>query len=414
MERKVLIWDNFKLEDRGGQFGYLYQIHEFLKVRSDGRIVFLSDLIKQGHKEIKPESNEPHCTSKAHSSISCFIVRGLFLTIKKIRTFLKTGIFFGWTQFREGLNEIPDSIDLNEFSFIHFHWNPTASQFLHTHKEYKGKVILTSHCPCTWTDEHLTYFPPWVKWFRLMALYSECWTYKHADYLMFPCREAREAYEKVLPVRFAFKCNEGKFFYVPSSILDKQVDERSMQKYSEFGIPDGSFVITFFGRHNTIKGYDILERLGQELLDKYDNLYFLCAGRGLLEPIQHKRWIELGFIKNTHELLYQSDLYVLPNRETYFDLITLEVLRSGTKIIMSDTGGNKYFKCLDKSETIGIEYFDISNFHQLKNEVEKAIQEKKNCHDKYLKYGSSNRKLFLEYFTPETYVEEYLKSVESL
>lgn len=39
---KVLIWDNFELQNTGGPSNYLYNIHEYLKDHPNNSIVFLS------------------------------------------------------------------------------------------------------------------------------------------------------------------------------------------------------------------------------------------------------------------------------------------------------------------------------------------------------------------------------------
>ena len=416
---RILIWDDFKLEDRGGQFGYLYQIHEYLKVFPDDSIVFLSDISDNSVSEanrvagIKTDKNETVFGLKEIIKKNV-MVSALLKKLHSIKDKIVTAYYFCWGEFRKDDIILPSGININDFQFIHFHFNPTASRFITNHPDYKGKVILTSHCPCSWTDEHLTYYMPWMRHFRGVALYNECRTYKLVNYLMFPCKEAREAYEKVPKIRRLFKNNENKFFYVPSAILDKSINVNSMQRYESLGIPDDAFVITFFGRHNAIKGYDILTRLGKELLARYDNLYFLCAGRIDIKPLQHPRWIELGFINNTSELLIQSDLYVLPNRETYFDLITLEVLRAGVKLIMSDTGGNKYFRHFSDNEIIGVELFDINDFDQLFALVEKSIIQKSNDSYMYKRFGSSNRVLYEKHFIMQKYIDNYHKALDVL
>ena len=50
-----------------------------------------------------------------------------------------------------------------------------------------------------------------------------------------------------------------------------------------------------------------------------------------------------------------SDTFVLPNKETYFDLVLLEVLSLGTPVVISNTGGNKYF---EQFKMDGIKLFD--------------------------------------------------------
>lgn len=48
--------------------------------------------------------------------------------------------------------------------------------------------------------------------------------------------------------------------------MDCSFDEEKIQKFRDLGIPDNAFVITYFGRHNEIKGYDILKEVGMKLL----------------------------------------------------------------------------------------------------------------------------------------------------
>lgn len=395
MMKKVLIWDTFPLSNSGGPNGYLYNIHEYLRKYPTSQITFLSDILGQQTKfsdniEVKKRNRT-----------------GIF-------TFFRIIYNYCWRVYRLCDVIIPSSIDLNEYDFIHVH---SINQVLGIRKKYPsyhGKIIVTSHCPCLWIDEMLTILPRWAKYLRPFAILNECASYDSADYIMFPCKDAREPYEKDKRISRCFKKNEDKFFYVPSSILDLEIDERKIQKFEDLGIPKDSFVITYFGRHNEIKGYDILKEVGKSLLDKYPNLYFLCAGRGPIAPLKHRRWIELGFINNTNELLYQSDLYILPNRETYFDLVVLEILRSSTRLIFSDTGGNKFFKTLQPEETSELYYFDIDKLDDLLLLVECAIKEKELSAESYNQKGNLNRQLFLKYFTIETYMNNYIRQVNDL
>ena len=231
---------------------------------------------------------------------------------------------------------------------------------------------------------------------------------------MFPCAGAREPYEKDVEMRKTFLKNDKKFFYVPTAIVDYQPDKRTAQKLSELGIPKDAFVITYFGRHNSIKGYDILKKVGMSLLDKIPNLYFLCAGNGPILPPQHPRWIELGFINNVDDLLPQGDLYLLPNRETYFDLITLQILRASVPVIVSETGGNNFFQELPSDETIGMSFFDIENESQLETQVLQYVKLKIENPNRYKEIRQSNRKLFENYFTIDKYIAKYTESINQL
>lgn len=390
---KVLIWDNFQLKNIGGPMGYCYNIHEFLKKHPNNQIAFLSDYFKN--------KTQVTTTNKKTSKIRAFLSN-----IKALYNYL-------FIKNRCKLS-IPENLNLNEFDYIHFHW---STDILATEKllvNFKGKKILTSHCPCPLTDELVSNNPIWWKWFRYFLLKRESSAFNKVDYIMFPCFEAREPYEKNSLLKKCFEKNAAKFFYVPSAIMDCSFDEEKIQKFRDLGIPDNAFVITYFGRHNEIKGYDILKEVGMKLLKKYDNLYFLCAGVGPVLPLKHPRWIELGFINNTQELLSQSDLYILPNRETYFDLVVLEILHSSTNLLLSNTGGNKYFQLLDKNDTNGIVFFDIDNFDDIVSLVQKFIEEKNIDKVAYQEKGKCNRKLFEKMFTMDKFIERYIYAINNL
>lgn len=398
--KRVLIWDDFPLENVGGPSGYLYNIQKYVEEFNISQICFLSHIISK--KDINPNiSNDAKLISR-------------FLVLNKILGVLRLIYEYTWKSFRSKTHVELTYDVLENYSCVHFHKVTHLSQFHARYPKYSGKLILTSHCPCSWTDEMLTRLPSFMKPFRYAIIREECRVYKLADYIMFPCKEAREPYEKIKQIKKVFNSKNSSFFYVPSAIADIRLDSSRIQKLSEIGIPKEAFVIAFFGRHNLIKGYDILKKVGSSLLDKYPNLYFLCAGRGEIEPLQHGRWIELGFIRNTAELLSQCDLYILPNRDTYFDLVLLEILRSGTNTIISETGGNKYFKHFNSEEIKGIDFFIVNSFDSLEAKVRKAIDEKSNTPCEYEERGTKNRSLYENYFTTDKYVYDYLNQINRI
>lgn len=392
---KVLIWDEFKMSNIGGPMGYCYNIHEYLKENPTEQITFLSDLL--------PSENDKEVNTNTQVK-----KKGL------LYDFVFTCVTFLFCHYRIGGKKIPSSIDLNKYDYIHFHLTNNAAKFIRNYKGYKGKVILTSHTPCPRTVEVFANQPKWKKIFWNIEIRREAQTYSEVDYIMFPCKDAREPYEKFPVMKQSFDKNDHKFFYNPSAILDLKIDVDKMQKYSELGIPDDAFVITYFGRHISVKGYDILKQIGKALLDKYPKLYFLCAGKGEIAPVKHPRWIELGFIHNANELMAQSSLYILPNRETYFDLVTLEILRAGIPVILSNTGGNKFFKELPSVETTGMRFFDVTNIDELIQEVEKIIEMKDEDPILYKQVKDNNRKLFLKYFAIDKFVNRYINELNEL
>lgn len=407
--KRVLIWDIFPRLNIGGPLGYLYNLHEYLQDHPVEQVSFLTDLVleKYGDAEwLHPKSPVTYSPRTILGKVCRALVEKYNICVKPFK-----GIEF----------QVPQDINVNEYDYVHIHQVTHFHQFKQLFPDYQGKVILTSHSPCPFSDELIErvsgknlLFRNLLMLLRPFLIRMECDAYDKTDFVMFPCPGAREPYEKCAAMREAFERNKNKFFYVPSSIVDYHPNPIFQQKLSDFQIPNNSFVITYFGRHNQIKGYDILVKIGMQLLEKYPNLYFLCAGNGAITPPLHARWKELGFINNVDDLLPQSDLYILPNRETYFDLITLQILRAGIPVVLSNTGGNKYFQELPAKETRGMFFFDINTPDSLINIVEHLMSMKKSSPKLFDELKQCNRRLFVNYFTLDKYINNYITAINEL
>ena len=407
--KRVLIWDTFARLNIGGPLGYLFNIREYLLDHPTEQITFLTDLLleKYGDAEWLHPSNPITYKPKTFiGKIWRFFAEKYYICIKPFK-----GLEF----------QVPQDINVNEYDYVHIHQVTHFQQFKRLFPNYAGKVILTSHSPCPFSDElierSIDRHPVLRKMMMVIRPYllrMECEAYDKTDFVMFPCAGARDPYEKHERMRKTFQRNDKKFFYIPSSIVDYRPNSETQQKLSGFNIPNDAFVITYFGRHNAIKGYDILTKVGLRLLDNHPKLYILCAGKGTIPPPHHPRWIELGFISNVDDLLPQSDLYILPNRETYFDLITLQILRAGVPVALSHTGGNKYFLELPKSETKGMLFFDIDDMEQIITIVDDVMRMKDACAAQYEEMKHCNRKLYENYFTLDKYLNNYLEAINKL
>ena len=167
------------------------------------------------------------------------------------------------------------------------------------------------------------------------------------------------------------------------------------------------FVVSYAGRHNYIKGYDRLKRIATIIWKEYPDVYFLIMGKEEpLKGLDDYRWIEIGWTEDPHSYINASDVFLLPNIETYFDLILLEVMSLGKMVLMSNSGGNKYFKRYDSE---GIKYFD---------DIDGAVSELCN----YMKYDSekknraetNNLKIFETDFTCQKFASRYCEIMNDL
>ena len=276
---------------------------------------------------------------------------------------------------------------------------------------YRGQVVLTSHIPTKATKEIEMRLNSFEKvafhWLYKNLGKMDVYAFNRADYIIFPCEGAEEPYMNNWPYYKEFKeKNKRKYHYLLTGINPCIAKESRIVIRERYNIPNDAFVICFVGRHNSIKGYDQLKEIGAELL-KHNNVYVLIAGEeGPLYHLEHEHWIEVGWTNDPHSIIAASDIFVLPNKETYFDLIMLEVLSLGKMIVASNTGGNKYFS---KFKECGILIYNSKEevINLVKRTMEMSSEERE-------KLGEKNKQLFTKYFTSEIFAHNYIKLINSL
>lgn len=297
-------------------------------------------------------------------------------------------------------------IDLSPYDAVHFHSTMDMYDVKDSLKEYKGKVLLTSHTPtmpCKEVYALLTEFEKkYMKWFYKKLPKIDRYAFQRADYLFFPCEEAEEPYYHEWPgYALLHEKYKEKFIYLPTGTREKALRLKKQEIRRRYKIPDNAFVIAYVGRHNEIKGYADLKKIGRHVLEENKGVYFLIAGReGPLYGLDDRRWIEAGWTDDPGSIIKAADMFILPNRETYFDLVMLEALSLGQIILASRTGGNRYFA---RYADTGIVLYDGNE--DAVDEIGKLIQ----CSEKEREaMGEKNKKLYQENFTLAIFAQGYL------
>lgn len=390
---KVLIYMAYNtLKPTGGPRGYLYNLDKGLKQTEDDEveICYLPDHAKEKHKA---------SFNKLPKAVKHFYFDHVMLKRTKHLLDDSAGHYA--------------TIDLNKYDMIHFHSSLTLLSVRDSLKDYKGIVLLTNHSPKPQHREWIEDVISAKEYQRHSTVYNqlselEARSYNLADYIVFPCEEAEEpCINNWSLYREIKEKNKQKYRYVltgtglPLKTLDR---EEVCQKYS---IPEDAFIINYVGRHNSTKGYDSLLKIGEKILEKHKNVYFLIAGKeGPLYGLKHERWIEAGWINDPGTYYSSSDAFILPNKETYFDLVMLEALASETVILASKTGGNKYF---EKYNSDGIVlYSDIDDA------VAKLDALLNLGHEKLKELAKSNTEVYQNQYTVQKFAEGYLSLWKSL
>lgn len=399
---KILIWNyNIPIKNTGGPSGYLFNIKTYIEniaPQYKQQIIFLSDLIT-----FTPVQQSPSFFKKIYSYFT-----------HDIQQIIK------WYS-PPKLDLKANTIDYNQFNVIHFHSTQSLNEAydLLKEKNFHGKIVLTSHSPQPATEEMINGFSLLGKCLKKIYLWKlfkkEIAIWEKADYIMFPVKNALEPYTKHNVFYNFYSSFKEKFIYCPTGILKKDEKPNKNVIKEKIGIPKDSFLISYIGRHNKIKGFDVLKDLGKQILtsDSQNRIYFVIGGQETpIKGLNHSHWKELGWINYSNDLIAASDLFILPNKETYFDLIALEVLRTGTPILMTETGGNKYFKNIIKSQLkYGIFFFkpNITPIEEI-NSIIKDLQDSSFI----MECRHNNKILFNTHFEMGQFMNRYISLINTL
>ena len=303
-------------------------------------------------------------------------------------------------------------VDFNQYDIIHFH--QTKDLFLQRNnlKDYKGKVLLQSHSPLPYGQEYCKDMPEKIKKGvgDIERKFEELdrFAFDRADYIIFPCPEAEEPYENNWAYYQTIKNNHsGRYRYVLTGILPCVPKRMRPDVLKELQIPQEDFVISYVGRHNSVKGYDLLKEIGAEFLKSNNDAYIIVAGKeSPFKGLDHPRWKEIGWTNDAHSYISASDVFVLPNRETYFDIVMLEVLSLGKIVVASRTGGNRFF---EKEGVPGVFlYNSVEDAVRVLSNIEKMSKQERDS------LGDKNREYFEKNLTVKGMYDRYIKMLETI
>lgn len=389
---KTLVWlDNLR-ERSGGPPTYIYNLKKSVDLNDLGNTVFFSS-------DFFNEDENTNSFSKSGT------LKKVYRYIpERLRVNLSLRRFFKWIDVY--FHSMP-KIDYSQYDIIHFHSTVDLYRSIKHLENFKGKVLLTSHTPkapfLETIEDVLKSNSKTVTINNLKKIISiDEKAFERADYLIFPCRDAMEPYFNTWS-GFGKIIAGKKVDYILTACPPANTKRSADEIRRELGIPPSAIVFVYAGRHNEVKGYDILKKAAEIILKKNLSVYFLILGKEEpLQGLQHPNWIEIGWTNVPHDYINAGDVFVLPNRETYFDLILLEVLSLQKPVILSNTGGNKYFL---QNSNEGFFYFEDIKEEALSSVIEMVSKIPKTDLDLL---GKSNYTLYKENFTIESFANNYL------
>lgn len=191
---------------------------------------------------------------------------------------------------KDGLNQRANStliskINLNKTRTIHVHEIADAvkvkNELIARGLEKKVKLIMTCHTPESaakeYSDGYITQGYNKEKAVKVLNGWKsiERAAYAAADIMIYPSREAMEPAYKFIPDFDSLIQSKDIRFVATGveAITPKIAKNEAKKKYHV----EGKFVISYIGRHNSIKGYDILKEAAKKSWQTIPILSFLSA-----------------------------------------------------------------------------------------------------------------------------------------
>jgi glycosyltransferase involved in cell wall biosynthesis len=289
------------------------------------------------------------------------------------------------------------------YKILHFHSTLDLYFFSKIYDLSNYTILLTSHSPA---PTHVEVYENFIakgfdiKFAERKAAYQkqvDICAFSNADYLVFPCEGAVLPYRDFLNIN---KISSSIIRYVITSSAPLIPSVLPSDYKRKNNIPLDRKIISFIGRKNWIKGFDLFGEIMKRFEDD-GRFFFLSAGSGSINLPAQSNYLDLGWTEDPASLVMASDLHIIPNRETFFDLGIIQSLSLNKPLITTKTGGNSWFFDRD----VCIYFADLDNIDSFVNLI---------LNDKVYDIGFKNRDFFNLYFDNKYFAINYLNLYREL
>ena len=370
------------LEPKGGPSGYLYNLQESLEHNDIQNIKIIS-------------------MQKSDNNRESFL--------KKLKSVLKNKVKLPhYVQEKRKISLYKDILEKNitiikNSKIIHFHTTQDMYYFSKIYDLSKHIILLMSHSPEPSNIEvynsfiSMGYTKSEANKKKQLQKKADVFAFQNANYLIFPCEGAVSPYDSFFTEN---KIDKSKLRYVITA-SKPLIPKLSIEEFKDkFNIPKDKKIISYVGRKNKIKGFDIFCNIAKELKDN-SNLFFISAGIGDIDAHTQDNFLDIGWTDDPASLVNASDIQIVPNRDTYFDLGIIQTMSINTTIITTNTGGNSWF-----------EYKDINMYFADANDVASFIKILQN--NEIFQTNFKNQEFYKEYLNNEIFANSYQEMYQAI
>jgi len=209
---------------------------------------------------------------------------------------------------------------------IHVHWRITSLFAELSYKLFGIPYIVTLHLegiPNNRISKLLSFWGEYA-----IAISRETYDYLHSAFNL-PLSKIKLIYNGV----------DEDYFYPPNE--NDRIDAKR-----KFGISLDDKVVCLIGRFSKVKGHDLLIKAASLLKERNVKPIFILAGSGdeswiraMIEEYElQDQFISTGFL-DSRDVLWASDILVLPSRKEGFPLVVVEAMLCGVPTIRTPAAG---------------------------------------------------------------------------
>jgi mannosyltransferase len=185
------------------------------------------------------------------------------------------------------------------------------------------------------------------------------------------------------------------------------------------GLPQGKTIVVFTGRLVSWKGLPLLIKVWERIHHNHPHAFLLLVGSGgtdiyncedELKEFVRSNYLQdsvglTGDVRNVHEYLQASDIFVFPTEKDAFGISLIEAMACGLPVVAARTGAIKEIVTPGQDGLM----VEPGDFQQLYAALDKLLDDNSLA----MSLGAAARRTAMERYSDEVIIEKYIEVFQS-
>ena len=194
---------------------------------------------------------------------------------------------------------------------------------------------------------------------------------------------------------------------------------QKVQLRQRLGLPQGKTIVVFTGRLVSWKGLPLLIKVWERIHHNHPHAFLLLVGSGgtdiyncedELKEFVRSNYLQdsvglTGDVRNVHEYLQASDIFVFPTEKDAFGISLIEAMACGLPVVAARTGAIKEIVTPGQDGLM----VEPGDFQQLYAALDKLLDDNSLA----MSLGAAARRTAMERYSDEVIIEKYIEVFQS-